>query len=290
MAGSRPDDAAAAFATTRPGSGIPGGPATMPTRRPEVGQTVDDFELRQLLGEGAFGRVFLARQVSLDRLVAVKVSLQSGHEGRTLAHLEHNNIVTVYSESAVPERGWRILCMQYVAGTTLQRVIADQDWASPEAGSGPSLLASIDRPSVGATQLDPVALGEREALARADPAEAVCRIGEALAGALTHAHHQGILHRDIKTREHPSQPVRTAAACRLQCGCGRPHRGERSRGARRPTWRPNRSTPGPAAGRRQPSKGVPTSIRSPSRCSKRSRAARRFRPRRGGGRRAGQTR
>jgi hypothetical protein len=55
MAGSRPDDAAAAFATTRPGSGIPGGPATMPTRRPEVGQTVDDFELRQLLGEGALG-------------------------------------------------------------------------------------------------------------------------------------------------------------------------------------------------------------------------------------------
>src|SRR5439155_26494848 len=50
------------------------------------GDQVDDFDLLTLLGEGAFAKVFLARQRSLQRLVALKVSAARGTEPQTLAH------------------------------------------------------------------------------------------------------------------------------------------------------------------------------------------------------------
>jgi hypothetical protein len=46
--------------------------------RPQVGTIIGDFELLSLLGAGAFGQVFLARQVSLSRQVAVKITANAG--------------------------------------------------------------------------------------------------------------------------------------------------------------------------------------------------------------------
>ena len=40
----------------------------------KVGESFGDFQIQRLLGEGAFGKVFLARQISLDRQVALKVT------------------------------------------------------------------------------------------------------------------------------------------------------------------------------------------------------------------------
>src|SRR4051794_19657296 len=60
---------------------------------PNPGQRLHDFELLKILGTGAFARVFLAHQVSLDRHVALKVSYNRGQEARTLASLEHDHIV-----------------------------------------------------------------------------------------------------------------------------------------------------------------------------------------------------
>src|ERR1700737_1296031 len=48
-------------------------------------QGATDFELLRRLGSGSFGQVFLARQQSLGRLVAVKLSPNQGSEARTLA-------------------------------------------------------------------------------------------------------------------------------------------------------------------------------------------------------------
>lgn len=76
-----------------------------------------------MLGEGTFGKVYLARQVSLDRQIALKVTANRGSEARTLASLEHDHIVQVFSETVHPERNQRLLCMQYVPGTTLERII-----------------------------------------------------------------------------------------------------------------------------------------------------------------------
>src|SRR5262245_44557095 len=56
------------------------------------------FELLTTLGEGAFGRVYLARQADLaGRLVALKVSSEAVGEAQLLAQLLHTNIVPIYS-------------------------------------------------------------------------------------------------------------------------------------------------------------------------------------------------
>src|SRR5947209_3480594 len=106
-------------------------PQKQPTRNrtdledlPGPGQQFGDFELLSLLGSGSFARVYLARQISLERQVALKISANRGTEARTLASLEHDHIVHVFSEVVDRERDLRLLCMQYVAGTTLAKVIA----------------------------------------------------------------------------------------------------------------------------------------------------------------------
>ena len=71
-----------------------------------AGQTVDDFDLLAAVGEGAFAKVFLARQRSLQRLVALKVSADHGTEPQTLAQLDHPHIVRVYDQRILPEQAY----------------------------------------------------------------------------------------------------------------------------------------------------------------------------------------
>lgn len=160
------------------------------------GNTLGDFELLQILGEGAFGQVFLARQTSLDRLVAVKVSENRGSEARTLASLEHDHIVHVFLEMVDAERDLRLLCMQYVPGTTLERIIE----VMKERGGwdGRALLDAIDARTLHPPRMDPAALRDREFLGQCDSIEAVCWLGSRLAEALAYAHKAGVLHRDVK--------------------------------------------------------------------------------------------
>ena len=82
----------------------------------EAGQTLDEFELLSPLGRGAFAKVFLARQKSMQRLVAVKVSADSSTEPQTLARLDHDYIVRVFDQRVLPDNRLRLLYMQYVPG------------------------------------------------------------------------------------------------------------------------------------------------------------------------------
>ncbi|SPZ41225.1 serine/threonine protein kinase [Rhodococcus wratislaviensis] len=82
----------------------------------EVGQRIDDFDLMTGLGRGAFARVFLARQRSLQRLVAVKISQDRGTEPQTLAQFDHDYIVRVFDQRLLAGRDLRLLYMQYVPG------------------------------------------------------------------------------------------------------------------------------------------------------------------------------
>jgi serine/threonine protein kinase len=166
---------------------------------PELGDRVGDFEILSLLGEGGFARVFLARQISLDRQVALKVSPNRGNEARTLASLEHDHIVRVFSETIDVELDMRRMCMQYVPGTTLGRLIDAQHGQPRASWSGPALLAALDAQS-GAQHgmFDPASLRDRELIAACDHVQTVCWIGARLAEALAYAHGQGVLHRDIK--------------------------------------------------------------------------------------------
>jgi serine/threonine protein kinase len=166
--------------------------------RPEPGQRLDDFELLRVLGKGSFATVFLARQVSLDRLVALKVSANCGREARTLASLEHGHIVQVFSEVVDRQRNLRLMSMQYVPGTTLDRVIRLLGQRRPQDRDGRAIVSAIDSLSHLPTTFDPAALRDRETLSDCDSAEAVCWLGARLAEALAYAHGQGVLHRDVK--------------------------------------------------------------------------------------------
>jgi serine/threonine protein kinase len=155
----------------------------------EVGDRVGDYELLGELGCGGFARVFLARQLSLDRLVALKVSADVGHEARTLARLEHEHIVQVLGVSVDAERCLRLLAIRYEPGATLERVLQRLAGRPFRERGGPALLEAAS----GATP--PNGAGP---LADCDAVEAVCWVGARLAEALAWAHGEGVCHRDVK--------------------------------------------------------------------------------------------
>ncbi len=141
---------------------------TIPPKPLGPGVTIGGFKIKQLLGRGAMGAVYLAHQVSMDRDVALKILPPSItrdkhavemflQEVRLQAKLEHPNIVTAHE--AGEDNGVYYLAMAYV---------------------GESLAARLERQK---------SIPEKEAL------EIILK----LAGALDYAwaEHR-LLHRDIK--------------------------------------------------------------------------------------------
>ena len=79
--------------------------------------SIPDFEPVSLLGCGGMGAVYVARQISLGRDVAVKVVSSRGTitaEARTVAQLHHPNIVQVFSAGGDAEVAW--FAMELVKG------------------------------------------------------------------------------------------------------------------------------------------------------------------------------
>jgi eukaryotic-like serine/threonine-protein kinase len=192
--------------TERQSDGPPAPPTTLKTELVEgeelvellPGMRVQDFELIREIGKGGFASVFLARQVSLDRLVALKASFNHGlGEAQTLATLEHDHIVKVYTEFLDPSTGRHFLCLQYVPGTNLYAMIHHLFPARPPR-SGHDLILAVDQLSTDTVGFDPSAVQNREILSQGSYAEAVCWIGAQLARALAFAHARNILHCDIK--------------------------------------------------------------------------------------------
>lgn len=163
-----------------------------------AGQKIEDFDLLVELGKGAFGSVFLARQISMQRMVALKLSADKGNEPQTLATLEHPNIIRVYDQRKLPGQPVRLLYMQFAPGGTLAEVVRLVRATPPAARNGSLLITAVDEAveRSGAVAADNSRIKKR--LSSAGWPETVCRLGIQLAHALDHAHRQGVLHRDVK--------------------------------------------------------------------------------------------
>ncbi|MBF6260854.1 serine/threonine protein kinase [Nocardia farcinica] len=166
----------------------------------EPGTSVDDFDLMTSLGRGAFARVFLARQRSMQRLVAVKISRDKSTEPQTLAQLDHRHIVRVFDQRVLPSSGLRLLYMQYVPGGTLFSVLERlrAHPAQARARGGALLLDVIDEVLTGKGEIRPGESATRAELAGLTWPETIAWLGRRLADALDYADRCGVLHRDIK--------------------------------------------------------------------------------------------
>jgi eukaryotic-like serine/threonine-protein kinase len=145
------------------------GRATAPSRAPafEPRQRVGDYEILEEIGRGGMGVVFRARQISLGRIVALKMILRGElasaadltrfrGEAESAARLHHPHVTAVYEIG--DHEGQPFFSMQFVEGTTLARRVAEGPLPAREAAS---LLLPV------------------------------CR-------AIAEAHRQGLLHRDLK--------------------------------------------------------------------------------------------
>jgi|GEM_PF-3287207 len=166
-----------------PGSAVPTpDPRSMPTIALDAGKSVEwsdgrgsgpilrrfgDYELLEEIARGGMGVVYKARQVSLNRIVAVKMILAGElaaeedvlrfhTEAEAAANLQHHNIVKIHGVGE--HEGQHYFSMEYVEGQNLGQLI-----------HGVPL-----------------------------PPKRAARYMQQIAEAIDYAHRQGVLHRDIK--------------------------------------------------------------------------------------------
>lgn len=98
------------------------------------GDTIRDIEVLETLGEGGMGRVFLARQHSLDREVAIKTLRDRASdrerraliaEGAVTGFLEHPAIIPVHA-LGLDDHSRPVLVMKRVVGVTWSASIAEK--------------------------------------------------------------------------------------------------------------------------------------------------------------------
>ncbi|MCA9167986.1 MAG: protein kinase, partial [Planctomycetales bacterium] len=155
------------------------------TELPAIGDEVADCEILDTLGSGAFGVVYLARQMDLAaRHVVLKVTASRNHEPAQLARLQHTNIVPIYSVHC--DDLWQTICMPYFGRTTLEEVLRGRSDLPTTFTSRSANSPQMTHHSSGAASSHPL------------PEAVVLAIAQQLAAALQHGHERGIIHRDLK--------------------------------------------------------------------------------------------
>lgn len=144
-------------------------PTPVPENDPLVGtEFVGKYLIKQVLGRGGMGAVYLAEHQLMRRKVAIKVLLtrmleddssrkRFEHEARIASQLSHPNAVTLFDFGI--EGGLPYLVMEYVEGSTLKKLLKEEG------------ALSVSRTVALLSQLE---------------------------GALSQAHRMGIVHRDLK--------------------------------------------------------------------------------------------
>jgi serine/threonine protein kinase/tetratricopeptide (TPR) repeat protein len=162
-------------------------------------ETIGEYRLLAFLGRGCRGEVHLAVQSRLaDRPVVLKLIPQHGREHLSLASLQHPHIMPLYGVQDLEERRLRVMCMPYLGGVTLARLLALVSDTPARHRTGRGLIEGLDQLSSQSPVTMPAHGPAREYLLHASYDQAVCWIGVCLAEALQHAHGLGIVHLDLK--------------------------------------------------------------------------------------------
>lgn len=184
---------------------------------PDEVRSLSDFEIICELGRGGMGVVYEARQRSLKRRVALKVVasrfgmsatavMRFRRETEAAGRLHHTNIIPIYATGE--ENGVHYYAMEFIDGPSLDRVIkemraaAEQD-ADADRSVDDALAATVVFREPETSDSDPAgshsSLGDSSRLnSNRDYFDQVARMMAEAAGALEHAHEQGVVHRDIK--------------------------------------------------------------------------------------------
>lgn len=91
-----------------------------------TGRVLGHFRLQEQLGAGAFGRVFAARDLQLERTVALKILVESESrerflaEARAVAQINHPNVCGIYSVEV--HDGLAMIAMPLIAGPALDEL------------------------------------------------------------------------------------------------------------------------------------------------------------------------
>jgi serine/threonine protein kinase len=136
-----------------------------------AGRVIDErYEILQHLGDGGMGSVFKAREIGLERTLAIKV-LHTSHltdpesrerfrrEGVLLSRLNHENIMRCYRLGIWEQENLPYIAMEFLDGIPLSRLLAEQ------------------------TKL---------------PLQYVLKLAQQLCSGMEHAHKYDIVHRDLK--------------------------------------------------------------------------------------------
>lgn len=112
-----------------------------PESRFAPGVIINDFIIEKEVGVGGMGVVYLARQITLDRHVALKILkekyaqdaefiVQFVREARSAAKLNHPNIVQAYAVGE--ENGIFFFAMEFVDGDTMKDILAKERKIDPQ--------------------------------------------------------------------------------------------------------------------------------------------------------------